>query len=1487
MTLLRTARLARNLLLAAGLLAPVAGFPEDIDLFKGGSAITGQKPNVLIIVDNTINWNSNANHWPGGKQAQEELEALSTVVGTLTGDVRLGLMMINSSAGYVRFGLRNMDATNRTGFQQMLSGMSANTGSNDVPTSQGDYGALMFEAWKYFSGASNAVIGSSQRDYAGNGSVNVSSYTAGNLSGNPLSSASSTTYVNPLSASQPCNKNFIIFIGNGFPSTSSTDPSSLSVTGWTSADSTQIYNEGTKTTYLDEWARFLHKTGVANAPCDTSVTPNICAESLVTTYTIDVFKDHIDTPQSNLLKSTASVGGGKYFAATSKSEITDALNRIINEIQAVNSVFTSASLPVSVNTQGTYLNQIYMGVFRPDAAGQPRWMGNLKQYKFGITTDATGNDTIFLADANGNAAVNSISGFVDPSARSYWTKSTSPSAGFWAFNPTGTGGQYDSPDGDLVEKGGAGQRLRDLGPTSRTVYTCTGCAASGSTPELFNASNTALVTALTGVSSSITSLTRVSTLASATTSADLLLSSPTDSVSISGASVAGYNGSFTATKVDSTHFTFPIAETPATPATGSSITVSSGTSVAQSVPTSGMTYSNGDVTVSLPAHGFINGQSVVIGGAAVSAGMATANTKCTSRALATPTDVTCEYNGTYNITYVDANNFKFTPPVANFGTNQTASGTTTALDPPDTITLPASPTPTAAITCINNTGSNSSVTISAITRVSGAGTKQVKVQLATLPTSCTTTLTTSGSGNNGRISAISLSNTGNTTVLDGVKTITGVGTACGTTAASSSDKFVCFNVTVTSSTVTTYSTTTIIPSSPATGTITATGIPTRTVSSITRTAGNASNVATVTVTTAVNHGFGAATSVAITGADQTEYNGTRTTANTVGNQLAIASGSNTLTFTLTTGPATSATGASAAKGSTVDPTTLINWIRGVDNKEDENINSSLVDCRASIHGDVLHSRPLVVNYGGTTGIYAYYGSNDGTFRAVKAGQDESSTSTDGNEVWSFVAPEHYSTLARLYNNTPYILYPGDVAPKTKRNYFFDGNIGVFQSADLTKTHIFLSMRRGGRFIYALDVSTPTAPKFLWKKSYTDTGFSEMGYTWSEPKVIAIKKTTGVACKTSDSGLSTDAGSSYIRALVFGAGYDPASDDTTDGNLRPVATMGRGVFVLKAEDGSLIKLLQAPANDFKGNTNSTRSYPIPSDVTLLDTNGDGCIDRIYVGDTGAKLHRFDIGDASSANWKAYTIATLGDEENDGNSNDRRFLYPPEVVLGVLSGSQVAYVLAGTGNREEPASIAIDNRFFMIRDSLAVGATPATSTSTDTTVAGNAAYVVKQSQLAVITNFNAATTLVDPTASSFKGWSFAFETGEKSVNAALTVAGTTFFGTNMPKAVDPRSCAANLGTARGYALNFLNGTSAVGDRDGNGLFNKSDLYSVFKGGGLPPSPVSGVVQISPSQTVRFVIGSGGSGTTGSAIEGVKTQVNPSGTRTRVFWYFKKDD
>ena len=157
---------------------------------------------------------------------------------------------------------------------------------------------------------------------------------------------------------------------------------------------------------------------------------------------------------------------------------------MLTQIASINSVFASASLPVSVNTQGTFLNQVFMGVFRPDADGNQRWAGNLKQYKFALS-----GGTLFLADANGASAVDSVStGFIQNCATSYWT---ADSGNFWqsiAGSPgsacnTGSGSPYsDAPDGPLVERGGAAQRLRNLGHAARNIRTCSdaSCKTDGS-----------------------------------------------------------------------------------------------------------------------------------------------------------------------------------------------------------------------------------------------------------------------------------------------------------------------------------------------------------------------------------------------------------------------------------------------------------------------------------------------------------------------------------------------------------------------------------------------------------------------------------------------------------------------------------------------------------------------------------------------------------------------------------------------------------------------------------------------------------------------------------------------------------------------------------------------------------------------------------------------------------------------------------------------
>lgn len=543
---------------------------------------------------------------------------------------------------------------------------------------------------------------------------------------------------------------------------------------------------------------------------------------------------------------------------------------------------------------------------------------------------------------------------------------------------------------------------------------------------------------------------------------------------------------------------------------------------------------------------------------------------------------------------------------------------------------------------------------------------------------------------------------------------------------------------------------------------------------------------------------------------------------------------------------------------------LINWVRGENNNagtESTTPPGTSITVRGSVHGDVLHSRPAVINYGGTTGVVVFYGSNDGVFRAVNGNQPNNTSDNTkpqgfctvsttcnigsvppGGELWGFVPSEFYSKLQRQYQNSPALkMNPSQTAPLQPKDYFFDGSTSVYQSGG--HAYIYLSARRGGRLIYALDVSDPTTPKFLWKHTSADSGFSELGQTWSLPKVARVKGNTN-------------------PVLIFGAGYD-----TNEDSEPPVAdVMGRGVFVLDAVTGNL--LWQAgpggTSNTCSGNPCRLQgmTYAIPSDVTLVDSNFDGYVDRLYAADTGGKLWRVDLEPTAGntpSHWQVNLFANVGGT----GTTKRKFFFPPDVVVT----KNYHMVFNVTGDREHPLQTeqanSIVNRFYMIKDTK-VGMdgsswTPVLDTSSST------------ADTAPLTLFNATSTPYD---GSLGGYYFSLtNTGEKGVNAPVTVAGQTYFGTNQPLAsTSTTSCQPNLGVARSYSVNFLTGGRSS---------------TTFDGGGLLPSPVYGVVTVKVDGNDRqlpFLIGGGG-GTGADSRSGLgaqKPQINVNTKKRRTYWY-----
>ncbi|HYN53939.1 MAG TPA: hypothetical protein VES38_04465, partial [Methylotenera sp.] len=584
-----------------GLLLPISlTQAEDIDLYDVAGN-TQSDPNILIILDNSANWVGADQGWPIDtdppapcgqsqcrKQGYYELKAIRTLISGLVtnyGDasgnvpINIGLMMFNSGngigeGGYVRSAVLPMTATNRQALIDEVDEIILNfEGVNSV-----SYGAALFDAFKYFGGFTNPANATTNLQPATNPTypdTSISLFSTPSDSGpNPTYNSqfwgstsdnladtraySGANYV-PITATS-CGRNFIVFIGNGFPtnddnpdmagvlskltnpdnpttvaqfgiqnytttestsaasctivtsspgnvcqsnsacttnlgnalyiatstSTSSTNASTGVITTTTPSttyscnSSASGCSGGTKnkiqgcssTTvktftpnglpaqpsgnatgrYADEFTNFLYTTDVNS----------LAGQQNVTTYTIDVYKNQPDADQSALMRNMASYGGGKYYAATDLSELSKAFDNILAEIQSVNSVFASSSLPVSVNAQGTYLNQVFMGMFRPDSSSNPRWFGNLKQYQFKLF-----DKSLALADFSAPPirAINTLSGFITPCATSAWSTDT---GSYWQYNSSSVGlcntttKFSDAPDGNVVEKGGAAQRLRGV-----------------------------------------------------------------------------------------------------------------------------------------------------------------------------------------------------------------------------------------------------------------------------------------------------------------------------------------------------------------------------------------------------------------------------------------------------------------------------------------------------------------------------------------------------------------------------------------------------------------------------------------------------------------------------------------------------------------------------------------------------------------------------------------------------------------------------------------------------------------------------------------------------------------------------------------------------------------------------------------------------------------------------------------------------------------
>ncbi len=485
---------------------------------------------------------------------------------------------------------------------------------------------------------------------------------------------------------------------------------------------------------------------------------------------------------------------------------------------------------------------------------------------------------------------------------------------------------------------------------------------------------------------------------------------------------------------------------------------------------------------------------------------------------------------------------------------------------------------------------------------------------------------------------------------------------------------------------------------------------------------------------------------------------------------------------------------------------LVNWIRGADVDNEKRIapapsaSEAAALTRPSIHGDVIHSRPQPVTYDANS-VVIYYGANDGALHAVDA--------ATGVEKWAFVEPDATPKLSRLKNNAPNVSFAGETSASAlfsePKDYFFDGSIGLYQNsaaASNKEAWIFPSMRRGGRRVYAIDVSNKDVPSFMYKLGCSDSGsctagMEDMGQSWSTPSPAFIR------------GYSN--GASKKPALLFGGGYDACEDANARITTQCAAAKGKTIYIRDAKDGSHI------ASFTSASPSGERSFA--ADVAMVDIDNDGYVDYAYAADIGGGLWRINFINnptakeaLAPANWKMVKIASMP------ASAGRKFLFAPSL----LYTAKKVYVAIGTGDREHPLEIqypyasSVQNRFYMFRD--------------DLTVENPAIQDLDQLPDAASATCSAVGAI--PT-SDQKGWyrDLSNGRGEQTVTSALIVGGMVAFSTNRPEPAATGTCTTNLGRAYGYWLNIFSGSGAISKTNTCGGASSVE----FIGGGLPPSPV----------------------------------------------------
>jgi type IV pilus assembly protein PilY1 len=553
---------------------------------------------------------------------------------------------------------------------------------------------------------------------------------------------------------------------------------------------------------------------------------------------------------------------------------------------------------------------------------------------------------------------------------------------------------------------------------------------------------------------------------------------------------------------------------------------------------------------------------------------------------------------------------------------------------------------------------------------------------------------------------------------------------------------------------------------------------------------------------------------------------------------------------------------------------IINYIQGYDSY-DEDIDGDTEEQREWPLADILHSSPAIQIYQSFSEenesdtaynkSIIYVGSNDGQIHAF--------WDATGEELWSFIPFEMLPNLQNLPDNDIHEYYIDSSPVLISYDYDGDGNIGTGPESSTDdsdadgyandgsndKVILLFGLRRGGGIntlsatesrgaYYALDVTDPENPEFMWcMDNTTDSDndgiadYAELGETWSEPthgKVRYDGLTRIVAFI--GAGYDNNEDLRFGDTQTFPDDTDTATDTTTstsdagdvtsDGTSSQVNPRGRGIYMIElgyySSTTGLVEFHDSPVKLWEYVYDSSRStnnpeYSFPTGLVAHDSDSDGYIDRLYGGDTGGNMWRFDIASKTNQDaWSAQIIFSANpsdstnSESGDSATNGRKIFYRPDIV----DESNYTGLYFGSGDRAHPQNQAVIDRLYAFydRDDGTTQTEAMMVNVTDDTLQSSDAAGLTTSSECTITSSSAYCVLQNLYSSEYYGWFIKLDEdeGEKVLAYPSVYNGVAYFTTYVPEMDSDDPClSSSLGESWLYAVDYKTGEAVFNYDDSN--------------------------------------------------------------------------